>query len=59
MKKVSVTLASTEVIDGVKRRPGDVVDLAEDDPIAVKTLAAQQPADMTGDKPGEKNARRN
>lgn len=58
MKKVPVTLASTEVIDGVKRRPGDVAELAEDDPIAVKTLAAAKAAD-TINKAEEKNARRN
>lgn len=44
MKKVSVTLLTTEVIDGVKRRPGDKVELADTDPIAVKTAALAKSA---------------
>jgi len=38
---VSVTLRSTEVLDGVKRRPGDVVDLTDDHPIVQKIRAAE------------------
>lgn len=37
---VEVTLASTEVLDGEKRRPGDKVRLPTDHPVAVKTLGA-------------------
>ena len=41
---MKVTLATTEVLDGVKRRPGDVVDLPADHPVAQKTLAAEKAA---------------
>lgn len=44
---VAVPLISTEVLDGVKRRPGDVVELPADHPVAVKTLAASKPAPET------------
>lgn len=41
MKTIPITLRTTEVIDGQKRRPGDVVQLAEADPVAVKTKALE------------------
>ena len=44
MNTVSVTLLTTEVLDGVKYGPGDVVSLPEDHPVAVKTAAVAQPA---------------
>ena len=44
MNTVSVTLLTTEVLDGVKYSPGDVVSLPEDHPVAVKTAAVAQPA---------------
>jgi len=44
MAKKSVTLQTTEIIGGVKRRPGDVVELDENDPIAVKTAAMEKAA---------------
>lgn len=37
---VEVTLASTEVLGGEKKRPGDTVTLPADHPVAVKTLGA-------------------
>ena len=39
---VKVKLRSTEVVDGVKRRPGDVVDLPADHPVAQKVRAAEE-----------------
>ena len=44
MAKVPVTLQTTEVIGGMKRRPGDVVELEADDPIAVKTREMEKAA---------------
>ena len=44
MSQIPVTLQTTEVIGGVKRRPGDVVELDENDPIAVKTAAMEMAA---------------
>ena len=44
MAKKSFTLQTTEIIGGVKRRPGDVVELDELDPIAVKTAAMEKAA---------------
>jgi hypothetical protein len=38
---VEITLASTEMIDGEKKRPGDKVTLPANHPVAVKTLVAQ------------------
>jgi len=54
MKSVSVMLLTTEVLDGVKYSPGDVVSLPEDHPVAIKSaaLAPATPAE------GEKNAGR-
>lgn len=51
MKKVSVILRTTEVIEGIKRSPGDKVELADNDPIAVKT----EELEKTG-KAGTKDA---
>lgn len=44
MAKKSVTLQTTEIIGGAKRRPGDVVELDELDPIVVKTAAIEKAA---------------
>jgi len=55
VKSVSVTLLTTEVLDGVKRRPGDTVVLPEDHPVAVKTAALAKPAPAPA---GQKNAGR-
>ena len=44
MNMVSVTLLTTEVLDGVKYSPGDVVSLPEDHPVAEKTAALAQAA---------------
>lgn len=44
MKRVPVTLQTTEIIGGVKRRPGDVVELDEADTIAVKTAVMERAA---------------
>lgn len=42
MKKMPVILRTTEVIGGIKCRPGNKVELAGDDPIAVKTAAMEK-----------------
>lgn len=55
MKTVSVTLLTTEVLDGVKRRPGETVQLPENHPVAVKTAALAKPASAPA---GQKNAGR-
>lgn len=44
MAKKSVTLQTTEIIGDVKRRPGDVVELDELDPIVTKTAALEKAA---------------
>ncbi len=49
MNTVSVTLKTTEVIDGEKRVPGDTVELPENDPIAIKTLDADRKAEKAED----------
>jgi hypothetical protein len=52
MKTVPVKLLTTEVLDGVKRRPGETVTLPENHPVAVKTaaLATVAPATLAGKK---------
>jgi len=47
MKTVPVKLLTTEVLDGVKRRPGETVSLPENHPIAVKTAALATVASET------------
>ncbi|MBX9456131.1 MAG: hypothetical protein KL863_08970 [Rhizobium sp.] len=42
MAKKPVTLQTTEIIVGVKCRAGDVVELDENDPIAIKTAAMEK-----------------
>lgn len=44
METISITLGTTEIINGEKKMPGDVVSLRPDDPIALKTIAAQTSA---------------
>ena len=55
MNTVSVTLLTTEVLDGVKYSPGDVVSLPEDHPVAEKTTAIAQVSPLPE---GQKNAGR-
>jgi hypothetical protein len=50
MNTVSVTLLTTEVLDGIKYSPGDVVSLPETHPVAVKTAALAQPPSPEGEK---------
>lgn len=52
MKTIKVTLKTKEVLDGVKRRPGEIVTLPQDHPVAVKTIAAGQPSEA-GDAGGD------
>lgn len=47
-RKIEVTLVDTEVIDGVKRSPGETVRLWPTDPIAVKSRAAAKNPDPAG-----------
>lgn len=50
MKTVKVRLGSTEVLDGVKRRPGDEVELPADHPVVAKTLASEAIAKKAPEK---------